>query len=347
MVNKFFYNLNTNPSNGGIDAQPAQNDQPSQTTSLENSSDPALNHGQIKQANQPEPKKQLAMAILLQEEYGFFGVERLNKCDNTPIVKGVNIKDTVKEALSLVVVLIDRKEPALVLMEKMFANDSQWRKKTLRLGYLILNEYTTRGDETAIFMLSRVCAILKKDEWTLFDGVKVRKFKLNKNYHDLLANGDRDNFIKKLLIQYPGIAQKINELFIIETPQNLQQSQAPSETDTEDATLKSDEALQIRVAREKKRAMFFSETAQTTSLENSSDPALNHEQIEQANATNLTECQPNLAGVRTSSDRVASGYPDGLRHRNIPPSKIERTEHQAEVKCNKTVTATREKRKMI
>ena len=143
------------------------------------------------------------------------------------------------------------------------------------------------------------------------------------------------------------IAQKINELFIIETPQNLQQSQAPSETDTEDATLKSDEALQIRVAREKKRAMFFSETAQTTSLENSSDPALNHEQIEQANATNLTECQPNLAGVRTSSDRVASGYPDGLRHRNIPPSKIERTEHQAEVKCNKTVTATREKRKMI
>ena len=87
--------------------------------------------------------------------------------------------------------------------------------------------------------------------------------------------------------------------------------------------------------------------SQTTSLENSSDPALNHEQIEQANATNLTECQPNLAGVRTSSDRVASGYPDGLRHRNIPPSKIERTEHQAEVKCNKTVTATREKRKMI
>jgi hypothetical protein len=171
------------------------------------------------------------------EENGF-KLEHLAQCDNTL----ANIKDTITESLSLVLALVDKKDEARKeLLEKIFINVPGGRKNALRLGYLILNEFTTRGDETALFVLSVLVKSINPNIILLTE-VKEKKFVVNRNYSVLLSNGDKDKFRANLLVQYPGISKQINTLFGIDPPEDQ----------------KNQEALQMSLA-ENRQGTFFAE----------------------------------------------------------------------------------------
>lgn len=172
-------------------------------------------------------------------------LDRLAQRDNTL----ANIKDTITESLSLVLALVDKKDEARKeLLEKIFINVPGGRKNALTLGYLILNEFTTRGDETALFVLSLLVKALNGEN-TLFTEVKENRFLVNRNYSVLLSNGDKDKFRANLLLQYPGISKQINTLFGIDPPEDQ----------------KNQEALQMSLA-ENRQGTFFAEPIVTTPL---------------------------------------------------------------------------------
>ena len=140
-------------------------------------------------------------------------LQRLEQRNITPISENVCTKDSVDTGLSVVLALVDHLPDLTEIRQRLFPNDPEFRQKTLELGYLILNEYTTRGIAPAHFLLFLLCKKYLSEPSHIFSGIEEKKFYVCRDYTTLLANGNRTVFKDIILKTYPGITKQVNEIF--------------------------------------------------------------------------------------------------------------------------------------